>query len=514
VDDSGAGEALSLLAQTELLRDHPQSFLFFGGTAFWLETVAGVKMLAMLAQPQAPVLARFAVAHSSELAGRVLAFCAVDGRNVATLRDTLPWLCPVPLGLGTSAGFGDRLGLATPGHARALQGVLAAAPGASIDPIFAQQSIREMGRTHRGPDDVLADATWGAFEAGWRGRLGADADHLMSTDDVDATAAAGFTFFTVDPSASVDDTATTADGAVLQDCLQALPWEELESSVSDLRRRYAGATIELEDRQVRVDEEALTRAAVKFGRAIAHVRRLYLHLLARHVPCELEVSVDETESATSHVEHIYIASELSRLGVQFISLAPRFVGRFEKGVEFIGDRDALRADLKVHAKIARALGPYKLSLHSGSDKFSVYAPAYEATRGLVHLKTAGTSYLEALRVVAATDPELFRQIVGLARARYTRDRVTYHVSATVEAVPVPESIPDHALPALLDDVDARQVLHVTFGTVLDAFGGPLLDCLRANEDAYHRTIADHFTRHLVPFAQPYEEPAPAGSIQS
>ncbi len=79
----------------------------------------------------------------------------VSARNAAGLRSHLPWLRPQPLGTATSAGLGDRLGLATPGHVRAVR---AAGPG--VRPIFAQQSIREMSRTGRTPIEVMDDATW------------------------------------------------------------------------------------------------------------------------------------------------------------------------------------------------------------------------------------------------------------------------------------------------------------------------------------------------------------------
>jgi hypothetical protein len=76
-------------------------------------------------------------------------------------------------------------------------------------------------------------------------------------------------------------------------------------------------------------------------------------------------------------------------------------------VDYIGDVDAFEADFAIHAAIARHFGPYKLSLHSGSDKYSIYPAAVRQTRGLVHLKTAGTSYLEALHTIAAVDPPFF-----------------------------------------------------------------------------------------------------------
>src|SRR5436305_14833924 len=94
----------------------------------------------------------------------------------------------VTLGLSPSFGFGDRIGLATPWHVESMRRA-----GSGIEPIFPQQSIREMVRTDRTPARVMGDALRGAREAGWTGKIGADADHLKSTHDVDATAAVGFT---------------------------------------------------------------------------------------------------------------------------------------------------------------------------------------------------------------------------------------------------------------------------------------------------------------------------------
>jgi len=228
---------------------------------------------------------------------------------------------------------------------------------------------------------------------------------------------------------------------------------------------------------------------------------MYRHLAGKAVPFELEVSVDETETLTTPQEHIYIASELKRLGIRWVSLAPRYVGRFEKGIDYIGDLDALQQDLQTHAEIARTFGPYKLGLHSGSDKFSVYPLISEATRGLVHLKTAGTSYVEALRVVAQEQPTLFRDIVALACQRYPHERASYHVSAEVAQVPDVARCPDEALAGLLDEAPTRQVVHVTFGSVLSTFGSELKAVLQAHPDVYKRVLDQHFYRHLRPSAE-------------
>ena len=91
--------------------------------------------------------------------------------------------------------------------------------------------------------------------------------------------------------------------------------------------------------------------------------------------------------------------------MKLVSLAPRYIGDFEKGVDYKGDVAALERSLRDHAAIAELLGPYKLSLHSGSDKLSMYPALARATKGRFHVKTAGTSYLEALRVVARHEPD-------------------------------------------------------------------------------------------------------------
>jgi hypothetical protein len=480
----------------------PSSFTAKDDAAFWLQG-APSRSLAVLARVGDPALGRFRGEASGFQDSHTLLICPADDTNARALREALPSLAPRPLGLVTSAGTGDRLGLATPGHVRAFK-----ATGGTVAPIFAQQSIREMQRTGRSPQDVMTDATFGAFEAGWRGPVGADADHLKTPADIDVCLAAGFTFFTIDPSAHVDPAADTDPAEVVAAKVAALPWAALECDARTLESLYVGRTVALEDRSLLLDRAAVLRAAAKYGRAVAHVASMYRHLAGKGVPFELEVSVDETDTPTSHAEHVWVASELRRLGVRWVSLAPRFVGRFEKGVDYIGDVGAFEADVAVHARIARALGPYKLSIHSGSDKFSIYPATMKETRGLVHLKTAGTSYLEALHTVAAIDPLLFRAIYAFSLERYGTDRASYHVSAERSRAPRPTDVPDGDLPAVLDQFDAREVLHVTFGSVLTtrrpdgrfAFFDDLRALLVANPEAYAANLERHFVRHLEPFS--------------
>jgi len=435
--------------------------------------------------------------------GEVL-LCPLTPANAAALRDQLLWLRPQPLGLQKSAGFGDRLGLATPGHVRAVRQF------SSIAPIFAQQSVRENARTGRTPQQVLDDATWEVFQEGWREPWGADADHLKTPADVDAFVAAGYTFYTVDPGDHVDNEAHTAAHGILVDKVHALPWDVLEDTPQALSKRYLERTFDPDEGfKLAFSEEILLRAAAKYGQAIAHTVQMYRHLVSRigdRPPStssgqgfELEVSVDETETPTSPHEHFFVASELKRLGVQWVSLAPRYIGRFEKGVDYIGDLAQFEAEFAKHVAIARHFGPYKLSLHSGSDKFSVYPIIARHAGDLVHLKTAGTSYLEALRAIASIDPSLFREVLAFAHQRYGKDKATYHVSADPAKVPAPDQLADSELARVLDLFDGRQLLHVTFGSVLERFGQQLKEMLAQHEEVHYAAVETHFRKHLRPF---------------
>ena len=414
-------------------------------------------------------------------------------------------ITPVTLGLAPSFGFGDRIGLATPGHVAAMQRA-----GRGIEPIFPQQSIREMTRTARTPQQVMDDALSGAAAAGWTGRTGADADHLKTPADVEATAAVGFTFFTIDPSGAVDQHADDYSEPMLREKFAAArdtaPWYD----------GYTGRTVTLPSgTKLVLTEEACMRAAVKYGAAIRQALRLSDHIrtvqTAADRDYEIELSVDETEQPTTLAEHYIIADQCLQGGMKLVSLAPRFIGDFEKGVDYKGDAGALERSLREHAAIAELLGPYKLSLHSGSDKLSMYAALARATRGRFHVKTAGTSYLEALRVVARHDEPLFRRIIDFARARYDTDKATYHVSARVDRVPPSEEVRDVTRLEQLylerwNDVPAgrgftepgRQILHCTFGSVLThaEFGPALRTVLAAHPETYTEVLADHFSRHL------------------
>ena len=380
------------------------------GATFWLEKTENGKQL-VIEGGDAALLDTFAGAADG---GRFVAPANAD--NALALRSALPWLKPRRWGLEMSAGTGDRLGLCTPGHVRAFTDV------AGVHPVYAQQSTREMGRTHRTPRNVIDDATWGAFQAGWTGGVGADSDHQKDEASLTACAEAGFVFFTIDPGDEMDMDAHDADAAGVRAKAEAIDWAALDTTLADAVARYAGQVVELESGPLVLDEESVVRAFAKSGPALKRGYELIVHVRSLGVELELVFAIDETDRITTYVEHVVLVKELQRRGVELVSFAPRWVGQFEKGVEYIGDLDALSADFNKHAEIARALGPYKLSLHSGSDKFSIYPLFAQAVRGVGHLKTAGTSWIEALRVVAVHEPALLREILATSLASFEENR--------------------------------------------------------------------------------------------
>ncbi|MBS7615360.1 hypothetical protein KEJ18_06500 [Candidatus Bathyarchaeota archaeon] len=429
----------------------------------------------------------------------VFAVCPCSHANISALRKILHFLCPQRAGLKAAVGMGDRIGLVTPGHIRAVK--------AGIFPVFAQQSVRELSRTVRTFDDVLDDVTWAVFQEGYRDEFGADADHLKSIEDVDKAVSAGYTMFTVDPSEHVENNADCYSLNEITEKFKALPWSDLGRNAESFQDLYVGKKINVENDVFVIDQESLFRMAVKYSAAIAFTTKVFRHvkMTLGHGDFDFEMSVDETDVPTSPLEHVFIALELRRLGVKVTSLALRFIGIFEKAIDYMGDLKEFEASLQRHVSIARSLGPYKISVHSGSDKFSIFPTLGRFASNLIHLKTAGTSYLESLRIVARHDPTLFRELVSFALQRFAEDRKAYHVTTDLSHIPGPNKVLDCDLEkTYLDERNGRQLLHITYGSVLTikkasgewVYRDRILRCLMEHEDELYETVAKHLRRHV------------------
>ena len=485
---------------------YPRSVHLVEGQALFLgRSGAEKRLFVACAEGPRSVCERFtgqALAVPGLPEGARLVSCALSHENAQALRDLFNFARPQRIGVKNSIGLGDRLGLAGSGHIRAVRGT-------PFRPVLAQQSIRELDRTERSAAEVLDAAAWAVFQEGYHEGFGADADHLKTEADIDRMVRAGFTMITLDPG-GVAQEANRLSREELRRSAADLAREVLKSDLRDVLNRYAGHSFRLGAGLVLEPTEVeVVRTLVKYGEVLARTVRMHAYLREHYPgrPFEIELSVDESESVTLPFEHFWLVSELKRLGIALVSFAPRFVGRFEKGIDYRGDLRRFCQEYRWHVQIARHLGPYKISFHSGSDKFSVYRAVAKVRGGTVHIKTAGTSYLEALRTVAAVAPDLFREILEFSRACYESERRTYPVSADLRKVPPAGDCSDRDLLRLFEQEDARQVLHVAYGRVLterDAdgrhrFRERLLHTLERFEETYCDNLERHFRRHLQPF---------------
>lgn len=415
-------------------------------------------------------------------------FYPLDHANTALLRKLFPFCAPQPvLSSVRTVGVGDRLGLATPGHLRVFGRYDAL-------PVLAQQSIRELTLTGRTFADVLDCATRAVFREDFQRGWGADGDHLKTDAEVAYALGEGYTMITLDCSEHIRN-----------DVLSLTPEQVAAEYVpdADLEARYLGRTFRAEEYDITFGADDFRRTCLIYGKALDHAVAIY----KKHVegkPVDFEISIDETMTPTTPAQHYFVASELTRRGVKFATVAPRFCGEFQKGVDYIGDLGQFAREMAVHAAIARTFG-YKLSIHSGSDKFSVFPVIGRLTRGNFHVKTAGTNWLEAMRVVAKCAPALYREIHAYALdTAFAEARKYYHVTTDLAKIPALDTLADADLEGLFEQNDARQLIHITYGLILTVknadgtfrFRDRLFRLWREHDDEYAARLEAHIGRHL------------------
>jgi hypothetical protein len=417
-------------------------------------------------------------------------FAVLSHANAEALRRALPFTAPSPLGdQEITFGVGDRLGVAGPGHLRVMKRYRAA-------PVLAQQSVRELDLTGRNYEEVLDASTWAVFQEGYEQPWGADGDHLKTEEWVRAALRIGYTMITADVS---DYIRKEFDGAGQEQVREAYAALE-ESYRSRIEETYLSLEVEVDTgEKISFSREELARIALTYGQSIEYGLRLYGAGVEERGEgaFDFELSVDETETPTTPAAHLFVAMEAGEAGMKIASLAPRFVGEFQKGIDYIGDLGEFERTFATHAALARKFG-YRISVHSGSDKFSAFPIVGRLTRGRFHLKTAGTNWLEAVKIMAVEDPVLYRRIHRAALERFGKATSYYHVTTNLDNVPDLDGIRDGELPSLFDNPDSRQLIHITYGELLrdPGIGEQFLTALLGKLEEYWRALERHIGRHL------------------
>ena len=421
--------------------------------------------------------------------------CPLTTENRKALQSIFKWMVPRACGTNqASIGLGDRLGLASPGHISTVR-------NRNVMPILAQQSIRELNLTGRDYTKVLDAAAWAVFQEGYTLGYGADGDHLKEPSDVKMSLDLGFSMITLDCSEHIDDSIST-----LSDKEVNAKYEKLSP---DVRQKFEAKYLNKEftlntGSKIKFEQAGFRQMILVYVHALDFAEEVFKNIIApAQREIDFEVSIDEVATPTTPQDHFFVANELINCGIKVYSIAPRFVGEFQKGIDYIGDPARFEADFQIHAEIADHFG-YKVSIHSGSDKFGVFPIIGKYTKGRFHVKTAGTNWLEAVRVIAETNPQLYRKIHQFALDNLDEARKYYYVTFKESDIPDLASLSDSQLPDLMNQPAARQALHITYGLILQAkdqngkyiFKDEFYHELIDNEELYTNRLRSHIGKHL------------------
>lgn len=412
-----------------------------------------------------------------------------------------------PLTLGTySLGMGDRFAHQAAAQLRACQ--LAAQQGVDIIPVW-NKSNREHTFIGSEPQSVFDAAHTAVKALGWTAAWHVDADHIR-LETVDRFIGCS-DFFTIDVADSIAQPAPAADIAAF-----VARHPEL---IGSLRIDGVAQPFEL-------TQAELERIAGKYLLAVQEAGRIYRHVAEAKGESRFiaEVSMDETDAPQTPPELLVILALIADERIRVQTIAPKFTGRFNKGVDYVGDLAQFEREFNDDlAVIAHAVARYglpanlKLSVHSGSDKFSLYPIIRRALRRTgagVHVKTAGTTWLEEVIGLSEAGGE------GLALVREMYAYAVTHVDALCAPYASVIDIDRSGLPSAEEvarwsgtrmanavrhipghpefNANIRQLLHVSFKLAAQQ-GAVYLDLLKRNEAIVAKNVTENlYNRHLKP----------------
>jgi hypothetical protein len=405
-----------------------------------------------------------------------------------------------------SMGVGDRFGLEGAAQLRAFQA--AKDRGVAITPVW-NKSNREHSLIGTRPDDVRAEAEAAVKSGQWGGEYFVDADHIgLATVDKFLGAS---DFFTIDVADSIGKPASDAS---------------MTKYVSEVQRFAGALRIPGVAEPVTVTTASLQEIAAKYLFAVEEAGRIYRHI-AQAKGAEgfvTEVSFDEASTPQTPAELFFILAAAAREAIPVATVAPKFTGEFLKGIDYVGDSKRFarefEEDLAVLAFARQTFGlpaALKLSIHSGSDKFSLYPIIYRAIKKAnagLHLKTAGTTWLEEVIGLAAAGGEglafakaLYREALGrydeMAKPYLTViaiDRAALPTPAQVDAFSAQEFVEtlEHNQACKRFNIHFRQMVHISFRLAAEK-QPQYLALLKSNRSSIESHVTDNiFKRHIEP----------------
>jgi hypothetical protein len=405
-----------------------------------------------------------------------------------------------------SVGVGDRFSRQAKAQLRACQ--LAAEHGIEVIPVW-NKSNREHVTIGSEPATTRAAADAAVQALGWHKSYHVDADHIrLETVDRFVPHA---DFYTIDVADWIGRPA---------------PQENLRAFMARHSELVGRLVIPAIEPPLETTRSEVERIAGQYLTAAHEAGEIYRHILAQKAekPFITEVSIDETDSAQTPLELLVILAALADQGIPLQTIAPKFTGRFNKGVDYSGRVPQFEREFKEDlAIIAFAITLYglpatlKISVHSGSDKFSLYGPMRRALAQFnagLHLKTAGTTWLEELIGLAEGNGSGLAIAKEIYRDAFAhRDELCAPYAAVIDItpgkLPSPESVngwsSEQFVSALRHDQsnpaynpDLRQLLHVGYKIAAQK-GERYLEALQTHESSVARNVTQNlYERHLKP----------------
>ncbi|MBN1608974.1 MAG: hypothetical protein JW940_20270 [Polyangiaceae bacterium] len=405
-----------------------------------------------------------------------------------------------------SMGVGDRFGMEGVAQLRAF--LAARERGVNITPVW-NKSNREHSLIGTRPEDVRTEADTAVERCGWEDDYFVDADHI-GLGSVDPFLASS-DFFTIDVADAIG---------------QAASDEAIAGYTADMQRFVGALRIPGIAEPLAVTSAALQEIAAKYLFAVEEAGRVYRHISGMKGESSFvtEVSFDEASTPQTPAELFFILAALARDAVPVATVAPKFTGEFLKGIDYVGDfarfAQQFADDLAVLAFAQKSFGlpeGLKLSVHSGSDKFSLYPIMHRAMKQVgagLHLKTAGTTWLEEVIGLAAAGGDGLAFAKALYREAYGRYDELGKPYLTViainrQALPTPAAVDGWAakdyVDALAHDPTCprfnshfRQMVHISFRLAAERLP-QYLALLQANRSRIEAHVFDNiYQRHMQP----------------
>jgi len=405
-----------------------------------------------------------------------------------------------------SIGVGDRFAHQAKAQLRACQ--MLQEQGVEVAPVW-NKSNREHSFIGSEPASVKQAAMAAVEALGWKGGWHVDADHIgMKTVDRYMDCA---DFYTIDVA---DFIGQETPGPIIDDFVKSHP--ELIGSVS-----VPGIEEPLE-----ITKEELARVANQYLLAVQEATNVYHYIVEKkeHDDFVAEVSMDETDNPQRPHELLIILAAMADEDIPVQTIAPKFTGRFNKGVDYVGDLEQFEKEFNDDlAVIAYAIEKYglpedlKLSVHSGSDKFSLYPiirKALQRTGAGVHLKTAGTTWLEEMIGLSEAGGDglaLAKEIYAYALENVDDLCAPYATVIDIDRSQLPsaETVNGWSGEQLANalrhiqahpefNANIRQLIHISFKVAAKA-GDRYLNLLKSNEEIVGKNVTENiFDRHLKP----------------